>query len=163
SVDRLPDNLAAIVDAKGPADGVVPKCLEVLNGSSRRLHEGVEIRRAARIAWEVREADDDTQVVNGCGRIPSHPAEVADIGRDAVLPEHGVSGAKSTYCSITNPGDAYDLALVIDRRGRRAGIAGQGRQLLYLTVLPSPHHRSELENLPWRNAGWVMHRILCPA
>src|SRR5262249_21771430 len=62
-----------------------------------------------------------------------------------------------------NPGDAYDLALVIDRRGRRAGIAGQGRQLLYLTVLPSPHHRSELENLPWRNAGWVMHRILCPA
>src|SRR5262249_25552736 len=131
--------------------------------SSRHLYEGVEIRRAARVAWQVREADDDTQVVDGCGRIPSHPAEVADIGGHAVLPEHGVSGAESPYRSIANPGDAYDLALLIDSSGCGTCIALEGRQLLYLTVLPSPNHRSELENLPWRNASWVMDRILCPA
>jgi hypothetical protein len=51
------------------------------------------------------------------GSVPRHAAEIPDVGWDAIFPEHGVCGAESAHSSIANPGDAHDLAFVIDRRG----------------------------------------------
>src|SRR5262249_61140641 len=98
-------------------------------------------------------------------RAPCHAAEVGDVGGYAVLPNHGASGAEPAHRAIANAGDADYRALVIDGSGRGAGMVGQRkrRQVLDLAVLRSPDHGMELQDLPQRDAGRVMNRVLRPS
>src|SRR5260370_40245821 len=106
---------------------------------------------------------DLTFVINRRRRVPRHAAEVADVGRCSVLPDHGVSSAEPAYGAITNAGDANHRTLIIDGGGRRGSIAGDGGKFLDLAVLRSPHDGAELQHLSWRNAGWVMEWVLGPS
>jgi hypothetical protein len=62
---------------------------------------------------------------------------------------------------VAGPGDPGDLALVVDRRCRRRGVARQDRKLVNLISLRSPHDGSELEHL-WRRPRRIADRVLGP-
>src|SRR5260370_9376189 len=99
---------------------------------------------------------DFTLGVNGRRRVPRDAAEVADVGRYSVLPDHGVSSAEPAYGAITNAGDANHRTLIVDGGGRRGSIAGDGGRFPDLAVLLSPQCRPELQHLSWRTSGCVM-------
>src|SRR5512142_363485 len=89
-------------------------------------------------------------------------AEVTDIGRNAILPEHGMSGADTSDGDAASTRDADNLAQIIDGRGGADGIAGQRRQFLHSAVR-LPDDRPELQNLECRIARRIMNTILRPA
>src|SRR5215472_8165242 len=104
AIDRLAHHLAAVVDAESSTDGICSKRPQILDGNARQLQKCMEVRCSARVTREIGKAGDVTAVVDSCGRVPCHAAQVADVGGYAVLPDYGASGAESSHRAIANAG-----------------------------------------------------------
>src|SRR5262245_500930 len=123
----------------------------------------MKVRDAIAVARQVGKADDDTRVVNGRWSVPGHAAEVADVSRYSVLPDNCVCGAEAPYRAIADARDTHYSALIIDRRGCRAGIGINRRKLADRALAWAPDYRTKLQDLSRGHAGRIMKSILGPA
>ena len=115
-----------------------------------------------RVAGRAGKADDIAALIDGSRRIPEFSAQIAKIGRSAVLPEDGVLGGVPPDRLIADTRDTDGLSRIVDRGRGAGGVASDKREFVD-PVMPVgvPEDRAKLQDLG-RDASVIVAGILRP-